>query len=62
MDKIELKAFYEKNMYGVWHSGETVTYKSLGEDPRAKENTDKPRNPFEIVGGELIEITAEANG
>ncbi len=62
MDKTELRAFYEENVYGIWRDGECVTYRCLGEDPKAKENTDKPRNPFEIVGGELIEITAEKDG
>ena len=62
MDKNSLKKFYEENMYGVWRSGEKITYELLGEDPKLKEAGDKPRNPFEVIGGELVKITAEAEG
>ena len=62
MDKNSLKKFYEENMYGVWRSGEKITYGLLGEDPKLKEAGDKPRNPFEVIGGELVKITAEAEG
>ena len=62
-DKIkDLRDFYQRNMYGIWREGETVTYELLGEDPKSKENDGKPRNPFEIVGGELVKIMIAANG
>ncbi|MCR5324489.1 MAG: hypothetical protein K6E85_14620 [Lachnospiraceae bacterium] len=54
--------FYQKNMYGTWRDGEKVTYELLGEDPKAKKNEGKPRNPFEMIGGELVKIKIEANG
>ncbi|MBO4416478.1 MAG: hypothetical protein J5824_10935, partial [Lachnospiraceae bacterium] len=57
-----LREFYQKNMYGIWREGENVTYELLGEDPKSKENDGKPRNPFEIVGGDLVKIKAEMNG
>ena len=57
-----LREFYQKNMYGIWREGENVTYELLGEDSKSKENDGKPRNPFEIVGGDLVKIKAEMNG
>lgn len=59
MDKGSLRAFYEKNMYGVWREGETLRYELLGEDPKTKE---PKSNPFEVVGGELVKICAETAG
>ena len=56
-----LKAFYEENMYGTWRSGEKVSFELLGEDPKGKEKTEGFRNPFEVVGGELVKIKVEHN-
>ncbi|MCR4792366.1 MAG: hypothetical protein K5871_06430 [Lachnospiraceae bacterium] len=56
MDKNSIRDFYEKNMYGIWHMGETVTYELLGADPKTGT---KPENPFEVIGGELVRIKAE---
>lgn len=62
MDKKAIRDFYEKNMYGIWREGEKVSYELLGEDPKAKEKENGPRNPFEVIGGELVKISVEANG
>ena len=58
-DKQEIRRFYEENMYGVWRSGEKVSYELLGEDPKAKEKRGGFRNPFEVIGGELVKIKVE---
>ena len=58
-----MRHFYEENMYGFWREGEKVAYELLGEDPRAKEPEDgRPRNPFEVIGGQLVKIKLEAQG
>ena len=57
-----IREFYENEMYGVWREGETVTYELLGRDPKETEVSDKPRNPFEIIGGELVKIHVEKDG
>ena len=54
MKKEQIREFYEKNMYGIWREGEEVSYELLGPDPKAGE---KPQNPFEVVGGELVKIS-----
>ena len=55
-----LTRFYEENMYGTWREGEKVSYELLGEDPKGKQ--EGPRNPFEVVGGELVRIKVETEG
>ncbi|MCR5119104.1 MAG: hypothetical protein K6B44_05735 [Lachnospiraceae bacterium] len=55
MDKASIRDFYQKNMYGIWRSGEKVTYKRSGPDPKGNE----ARNPFEVVGGELVKLHVE---
>ncbi len=62
MDNKKLIQFYEEEMYGIWRFGENVSFRLLGEDPKAAEQSDKPRNPFEIVGGELVEINVDRDG
>ena len=62
IDKMKIRKFYQENMYGTWRSGEKVTYELLGEDPKAKEKQTGFRNPFEVIGGELVKIMVEANG
>ncbi|MBR6020363.1 MAG: hypothetical protein IK055_09135 [Lachnospiraceae bacterium] len=57
-----IKEYYEREMYGVWRDGETVTYELLGPDPEEKAAADKPWNPFAIVGGELVRVNVEKNG
>lgn len=58
-----MRQFYEENMYGSWREGEKVTYELLGEDPRAMKPEDgRPRNPFEVIGGQLVKIKLEALG
>lgn len=57
----EVRAFYESEMYGFWRDGEAVSYELLGPDPQAAE-TDKPRNPFAVIGGELVKITVKKDG
>ena len=57
IDKAGLRKFYTENMYGVWRQGEKVSYERLGEDPKAKEERGGFRNPFEVIGGELVKIT-----
>ena len=59
INKQEIRRFYEENMYGVWRSGEKVSYELLGEDPKAKEKREGFRNPFEVIGGELVKIIVE---
>lgn len=62
-DTSKIKKFYEENMYGLWREGEKVTYEMLGEDPRAKEPEEgRSRNPFAVIGGELVKIKLEAQG
>ena len=58
----QLRDFYETNMYGKWRKGEKVSYELLGPDTRVREldENGRPRNPFEIIGGELVKITVEA--
>ena len=55
----EIKRFYEENMYGVWRSGEKVSYEILGEEPEAVPTEGKPFNPFAVTGGTLVRIKAE---
>ena len=62
IDKAGLRKFYTENMYGVWRQGEKVSYERLGEDPKAKEERGGFRNPFEVIGGELVKIKLEAGG
>ncbi len=62
MEKDQLKKFYEENMYGIWREGEKVTYERLGPDPKAEGPDDKPKNPFEVTGGELVRISVEGGG
>ena len=58
-----MRQFFEQNMYGFWREGEKVTYELLGEDSRAKESEDdRSRNPFEVIGGQLVKIKLEAQG
>ncbi len=57
MNKATISEFYQKNMYGIWRTGEKISYRRLGPDP--KEN--KAENPFEVVGGELIRILVETD-
>jgi len=59
LNREEMRKFYEENMYGRWHEGEKVTYELLGEDPKAKEKPVGFRNPFEVIGGELVKINVE---
>ena len=62
-EHMTMRQFYEENMYGFWRQGEKVTYELLGEDPKAKEQEDgRPRNPFEVIGGQLVKIKLEAQG
>ena len=58
----EVRSYYETEMYGCWRAGETVTYERLGRDPQETEGGDKPRNPFMIIGGELVKIRVEKDG
>jgi endo-1,4-beta-xylanase len=53
MNKDSIREFYEKNMYGTWREGEAVSYELLGPDLKSGE---KPANPFEVVGGDLVKI------
>ena len=62
LSKTELRQFYQENMYGVWREGEKVFFELLGPDPKASEKREGPRNPFEVVGGELVKIIIEAEG
>lgn len=62
MRREEIREFYEKHMYGTWREGEQVSYEPLGEDPRAKEANNPFRNPFEVIGGELVKIKVKARG
>ena len=62
MRREELRAFYEKNMYGTWREGEKISFDLLGEDPKAKEKPSGFLNPFEVIGGELVRIKVEAQG
>ncbi len=62
IDREEIRNFYEENMYGVWREGEKVSFELLGEDPKAKEVKEGPRNPFEVIGGELVKICVETDG
>ncbi|MCR5249912.1 MAG: hypothetical protein K6E50_04835 [Lachnospiraceae bacterium] len=55
MDKESIRAFYQKNMYGVWREGEKVSHELLGPDPVR----DEPASPFEAVGGDLVKIRVE---
>ena len=56
MQKEQMLKFYEDNMYGVRRTGEQVTYELLGKDPAAENRKPGPRNPFEVVGGDLVKI------
>lgn len=58
----KVRSYYETEMYGRWRDGETVTYELLGCDPQENELSDKPRNPFMIIGGELVKIRVEKDG
>ena len=59
---IDVRKFYEENMYGVWREGEDIAYELLGEDPKAKEKRAEPPNPFEVIGGELVKIKVQTGG
>ncbi|WP_022758709.1 hypothetical protein [Butyrivibrio fibrisolvens] len=52
MEKEEIREFYQKNMYGIWRKGEKVSYELLGPDTKKAD----PKNPFEVIGGDLIRI------
>ena len=58
----EVRKYYETEMYGRWRDGETVSYELLGPDPAESAADGKPRNPFEIIGGELVRIRVEKDG
>ena len=58
----EVRSYYETEMYGRWRDGETVSYELLGPDPEEAAAADKPRNPFAIIGGELVKIRVEKDG
>ena len=62
MNKEQLMKFYQENMYGVRRAGENVTYELLGPDPAAEQNRNMPRNPFAVVGGDLVKIKIEKDG
>lgn len=55
MEKEEIREFYQKNMYGIWKKGEKVSYELLGPDTKKAD----PKNPFEVIGGDLIRIKIE---
>ncbi len=55
----KIRQFYEENMYGVWRTGEKVSYEVLGEEPEAEATEGKPFNPFAVTGGTLVRIKAE---
>jgi hypothetical protein len=59
MDKEKIRSFYEKNMYGVWKNGEKVTFECMGPDPKSEKDR---KNPFEVIGGELVKISVTHNG
>jgi endo-1,4-beta-xylanase len=50
------RAFYQENMYGIWRSGESLTYERLGADPEEEKPASSAPNPFVPVGGERIRI------
>lgn len=56
MEKEEIREFYQRNMYGIWREGEKVSYEILGPDTKKAD----PKNPFEVIGGDLIRIKIEA--
>ena len=58
VNKEKIRSFYQENMYGIWREGENVSYERLGEDPKAREEGE--HNPFEVIGGELIRISVDA--
>ena len=62
MNKEQLIKFYQENMYGVRRGGENVTYELLGPDSAAEQNRNMPRNPFAVVGGDLVKIKIEKDG
>lgn len=49
----EIRKIYQEKIYGVWRSGEQVTYELLGPD---EEPSEEERNPFKVRGGELVKI------
>ena len=59
VNKDILREHFEKNIYGVWRQGEQVTYEMLGPDDRDRSEV---KNPFEVVGGELVKISVSVNG
>lgn len=67
IDLQEIRAFYENNVYGIWRSGETVSYEVLQNSKR--ENPVDPNNPFAAFfklsttdEGKDIEIHVSTNG
>ena len=58
-DKALLRDHFENNIYGIWRQGEKVTFELLGPDTRDKSEI---RNPFEVVGGEIVRILVSAGG
>ena len=59
IDKEVLREHFENNVYGVWRQGEQVTYERLGPDER---DASEKKNPFEVVGGELVKLCVSCNG
>ncbi|MBO4390315.1 MAG: hypothetical protein J5825_05615 [Lachnospiraceae bacterium] len=60
--KQELKAFYEERMYGIWRDGEEVSYELMGPDPMGAPDAPKPKNPFAIIGGDLVRVNVTKDG
>lgn len=58
-DKAILRDHYVNNIYGIWRQGEKVTFELLGPDMRDKSEI---KNPFEVVGGEIVRILVSAGG
>ncbi len=58
-DNSFLRDHFENNVYGVKRHGEEVTYERLGPDDRDPSSV---KNPFEVIGGELVRINVTANG
>ena len=59
IDKEVLREHFENNVYGVWRQGEQVSYERLGPDER---DASEKKNPFEVVGGELVKLCVSCNG
>lgn len=67
INDIDIRNFYEQNVYGVWRSGEEVTYDVLEKSKRVV--IPDPSNPFATMfklsttdEGRDIEINVSANG